>query len=210
MVKIAVSVTSLSEWEQAEEFGADLIELRLDLTEHPENLLSAALRKKPEAPLIVTMRSVEEGGLFSGTDDAWFTAVQPWAEVAAYVDIEQRWATFAPVVRDHGTGIIASVHRNDMPSQDGLDRILRDLRAYGDIPKIVVTPSSRADVLGLCSFTLAAGNPVCTGVMGTAFRYARVLLTLFGSELAYCHAGTPTAGGQFHVAEFRDVLEKIQ
>lgn len=210
MVKIAVSVTSLPEWEQAEKSGADLIELRLDLIEHPDRLLRAAVRRISETPIIVTMRSVEEGGRFSGTDDDWYAAVEPWIDGAAYVDIEQQWASFAPQVCESGAGIIASVHRSDMPPLDGLGRILQNLRAYGDIPKIVVTPSSRADVLDLCSFTLAAGDPVCTGVMGSAFRYARLLLPLFGSVLAYCHAGTPTAGGQFHVAEFRDILERMQ
>ncbi len=61
------------------------------------------------------------------------------------------------------------------------------------------------DLLALCSYTLAAGKPLCTGVSGTQFRYARALLPLFGSELVYTHAGTPTAAGQYHIREFREL-----
>jgi 3-dehydroquinate dehydratase-1 len=38
--------------------------------------------------------------------------------------------------------------------------------------------------------------------MGSSFRYARAVLPLFGSELAYCHMGETTAEGQYSVEEF--------
>jgi 3-dehydroquinate dehydratase-1 len=78
----------------------------------------------------------------------------------------------------------------------------RELRAYGDIPKIVVTPENDADVIELLTFTEAAAKPVCTGVMGSEFRHARAMLPLFGSEFVYCHTGSPTAAGQYSVEEF--------
>lgn len=209
-LKIAVSVSSRAEWERAEGLGADLIELRLDLLQESDVLPPAKGRWAGGVPLIVTLRSSEEGGRFSGTQEAWYATIEPWCEAAAYIDIEERWASCAPAVRDRGPAIIASVHRSDMPHRHELDRIARDLRAYGDIPKMVVTPGSKADVLDLCGFTLETEKPVCTGVMGEGFRFARVMLPLFGSEIAYCHAGTPTAAGQFHITEFRDMLGRMQ
>ena len=85
----------------------------------------------------------------------------------------------------------------------------RELRAYGDIPKIIVTPSSIEDVIDLISFTCAAKKPICTGVMGPSFRYARAMLPFFGSELIYCHCGTATAEGQYSVREYVEIMQRL-
>jgi 3-dehydroquinate dehydratase-1 len=78
----------------------------------------------------------------------------------------------------------------------------QELRSYGDIPKIIVTPANEDDIIDLIAFTRAAKKPICTGVMGSSFRSARAILPLFGSEFVYCHTGTPTADGQYSVTEF--------
>ena len=86
-----------------------------------------------------------------------------------------------------------------LPVLFGLEQ---ELRAYGDIPKIIVTPENEDDLIDLIAFTRAAKKPICTGVMGARFRYARAILPLFGSELVYCHTGDPTAAGQYSVKEY--------
>ena len=91
-----------------------------------------------------------------------------------------------------------------MPSPGELAGIARELRRYGDIPKIVVRPGSEQDILELLAFTLSAEKPVCTGVQGEAYRYARVILPLFGSELVYTHAGTPGAHGTVLPRRFQE------
>jgi 3-dehydroquinate dehydratase-1 len=78
----------------------------------------------------------------------------------------------------------------------------QELRSYGDIPKIIVTPTNEDDLIDLIAFTRAAKKPICTGVMGAQFRYARAILPLFGSAFVYCHTGVPTAEGQYSVEEF--------
>jgi 3-dehydroquinate dehydratase-1 len=85
----------------------------------------------------------------------------------------------------------------------------RELRAYGDIPKIIITPQNEDDVIDLIAFTRAASKPICTGVLGDRFRYARAILPLFGSELVYCSVGTPIAEGQYTVEEFRTLLRML-
>jgi 3-dehydroquinate dehydratase-1 len=92
-----------------------------------------------------------------------------------------------------------------MPSREELERIERELRAYGDIPKIVVRAGSEADLLELLRFTLGAAKPICTGVLGEEYRFARAILPFFGSGLAYTHAGTQGAPGQFSLEDFRKV-----
>jgi len=85
---------------------------------------------------------------------------------------------------------------------DSLFSLERELRSYGDIPKIIVTPSNEDDLINLILFTKEAKKPICTGVMGASFRYTRAILPLFGSELVYCYVGNPTAAGQYSVKEY--------
>ncbi|NYT05216.1 MAG: type I 3-dehydroquinate dehydratase [Methanomicrobiales archaeon] len=199
-MKIVVSVMNAGSIREAVAEHPDLLELRLDAL--------AGLKPARDLPLpvIATLRSREEGGFFSGDQTEWYSIVRPWAGTAAYIDIEERYAACAPVVKAEGSAVIASVHLPGMPSEAELERIERRLRAYGDIPKIVVTPSSRDDILTLLHFTLHAEKPICTGVLGQEWRHARVLLPLYGSGLAYCHAGIAAASGQYHVRELKQLL----
>jgi len=128
--------------------------------------------------------------------------LSPVIPFSDYVDIEQQYAENAPAIRMVGKQVIASSHEGRMLPLSELFHLERNLRAFGDIPKIIVTPESEDDLIDLISFTTAAKKPICTGVMGSGFRYARAILPLFGSELVYCHTGTPTAEGQYSVEEF--------
>ncbi len=133
---------------------------------------------------------------------AWYEKIQPVVPLVEYIDIEQRFASYAPRVREAGKMIIASHHSAGMISLHDLFMLERELRTYGDMVKIIVTPGDEEDIIDLISFTHTIQNPVCTGVMGTQFRYARAILPLFGSHLVYCNTGTPTAAGQYSVEEF--------
>jgi len=159
--------------------------------------------------IIVTMRSLDEGGEFTGTPEMWYDSVLKWTDLADFVDIERAYAQYAPSIKAGGAGIIASAHLKTMLPAESLNALEDELRSFGEIPKIVVTPKTQDDLLTLLSFTLHARKPVCTGVMGSDFRYARALLPLFGSHLAYCYVGTPTAGGQYHINDLRKITEML-
>lgn len=207
-MQIVVSLQNPEDIAEAERLGADLIELRLDLMTAEglsrDRLLAA------RAPRILTLRSVMEGGRFGGSPADWFSAIAPLAAGADYVDVERRFSEHAAAIRDMGSRIVASCHRRDMPSPGELREIEESLRSYGDIPKIVVSPGSERDVLDLLSFTLSAEKPICTGVMGARYSFARAILPLFGSAWAYCHMGAPTASGQFHIREMRELASLLE
>ena len=205
-MKIAASLTDPKDAPAASAAGADLIELRLDLVRGDRLAAVKACRDLSALPLIATLRSVEEGGMYSGSPDAWFREIGPLLPHVDYVDIEQRFAVHADAIRSGDVTVIASCHMPGMPSLFELFGLERELLAFGDIPKIVVTPKNEEDIIEMISFTHAAKKPVCTGVMGAGFRYARLVLPLFGSEFAYCHAGTPTAEGQYSVAEVKEAM----
>ncbi|WAC04177.1 MAG: type I 3-dehydroquinate dehydratase [Methanoregula sp.] len=189
--------------------GADLIEIRLDLCEGDVLKRVRECREQARLPVIATLRSAEEGGRFKGDSGDWIRVIRPVLPHVDYVDIEQRFSTHADVVRAKDVAVIASYHTKDMPSLFELFGRERELRAYGDIPKVVATPRNEEDIIEMISFTHAARKPVITGVMGEGFRYARLILPLFGSEFIYCHAGAPTADGQYSVAEAKEAMKLL-
>jgi 3-dehydroquinate dehydratase I len=203
-MKIVAALTDPTRAVMAQEQGADIIEFRLDLfgSDPVEKAKRALAPGDITLPVIATLRSAQEGGQFSGTGEEWMEVLTPLIPLVDYVDIEQHFAAHAPAVWAAKKMVIASCHEAGMLSLAELFQTERNLRAFGDIPKIVVAPQSEDDLLDLISFTNAAKKPICTGVMGSQFRYARAILPLFGSELVYCNTGNPTAEGQYSVEEF--------
>lgn len=203
-MRCAVSVPDLPLIKPAIAGGADVIEVRLDLTGHiPGHFASETFSGLP-LPLIFTLRSAEEGGLFAGGADEWWEIIRPFLPFATYVDVESRFACHAPRLKAAGKTVIASHHTPSMPDPGTLAELESRLRSYGDIPKIVVSPASESDILSLLSFTLNAGKPVITSIMGTGFRYARLMLPLFGSYLIFCHCGQAASPGQYHLEEWKE------
>ena len=203
--RIVVSVATTSDLPAALEADADFIELRLDLL----NTDSATLKGLTidARSIIVTVRSSTEGGAFSGTAEEWWDLVRPWCERANYIDVERQFAKYSHRVRKCGTKVLGSAHLDHMPSGDELEALLDEINAYADFAKIIVTPNTYDDVLTLVDFTHRNTNrPICTGVMGDEFRFARILLSYVGSALIYCHVGTGTAAGQYNIEEVRQVF----
>ena len=207
-MKTVVALTDPADIDTAASSGADYIELRIDLF-HAE---PGTLCRKVTVPFIVTLRSVHEGGRFSGSPAEWWEIVEPWCSYAAYIDIEQRFSEYAQKVRERGPQVIASLHLPDTPDTHTLHTHEQTLREYGDIPKIITTPHTKEELLCLLSFTAAtaAKRPICAGTMGSELRFGRVLAGLFGSEMVYCHFGTPTAEGQYHINEMQEIMHLLE
>lgn len=201
-MKIIAALTDPTHAARAQKQGADLIELRVDLYDGDLVNLVKKAKAACSLPVILTLRSAPEGGQFFGDADAWMETVRPLLPYADYVDIEQPFALHAAAIHTAGKKIIASHHTGQMIPLYILFVLERELRAFGDLPKIIVTPKTNEDLLELMSFTQAAQKPLITGIMGAEFRHARALLPLFGSEFVYCHTGVPTAAGQYSVEEF--------
>jgi 3-dehydroquinate dehydratase-1 len=201
-MQIVASLTDPSQAAKAQAQGAELLEIRFDLMDgDPVDIISQC-RAISHLPLIATLRSAQEGGRYFGSPEEWARKIAPVIPLVDYIDVEQQFAGESGPVRQAKKTIIASHHVAEMLPLPVLFVLELELRAYGDIPKIIVTPQNEDDLIDLIAFTRTAKKPVCTGVMGSAFRYARAILPLFGSELAYCHAGVPAAEGQYSVAEF--------
>jgi 3-dehydroquinate dehydratase-1 len=204
-MKIVAALTDPAHAAMAQEQGADIIELRLDLFSGDLREHARRSREAVTLPIIATLRSAPEGGRYFGNAEEWMERISPLVPLVDYIDIEQRFSAHAPAIRAVGKQVISSCHEARMPPLDELFQLERNLRAFGDIPKIIVTPQDEDDLIDLISFTSAAKKPICTGVMGSRFRAARAILPLFGSEFVYCHTGTPAAAGQYSVEEFDQI-----
>jgi 3-dehydroquinate dehydratase-1 len=201
-MKIVAALTDPVHAARAQAQGADIVELRFDMMEgDPVNLVRTC-KEHCSLPVIATIRSAPEGGQFFGDAEEWFEKISPVLPLVDFVDIEQRFAGFSAQIKKAKKSIISSYHTGQMPPLFELFQLERDLRTYGDIVKIIVTPVHTEDIIELIEFTHAIKEPLCTGVMGTQFRYARVILPLFGSQLIYCSAGTATAAGQYSVEDY--------
>jgi 3-dehydroquinate dehydratase-1 len=192
----------------AREAGADLVELRLDRFSGGLTGETVAILEENILPLILTVRSRQEGGGFSGFPENWTEVAGPFLPYASYVDLEQQFAGFAPEMKRLRKTVIASFHHDGMLSGGELETMASVLRQYG-IPKIVVKPGTPDDVLAFCSFTSHTEKPVITSIMGGEYRFTRILLPLFGSSMIFCYAGIPAAEGQFTVPEARQILTPL-
>jgi len=208
-MKIVAALTDPAHAVMAQEQGADLIELRLDLFSGDLAEHARRCRERVALPIIATLRSGQEGGRYFGSPEEWMSRLSPVIPFADFVDVEQQFAGNAAAIRMVGKKVIASCHEGRMLPLTELFQLERNLRAFGDIPKIIVTPGCEDDIIDLISFTTAVKKPICTGVMGPDFRYARAILPLFGSEFVYCHTGTPTAEGQYSVEEFVQIRKLL-
>ena len=209
-MKIVAALADPAHAARAREQGADIVELRFDLMAgDPVNLLQTC-KDVCSLPVIATIRSAQEGGQFFGDAGEWFERIRPVFPLVEYIDVEQRFASYALRIKDAGKQIIASHHSGKMMTLHELCILERDLRTFGDIVKIIVTPRNEEDIIELIAFTHAIKRPVCTGVMGEQFQYARTILPLFGSELVYCNVGNATAAGQYTVEEFIKLMQLMK
>jgi 3-dehydroquinate dehydratase-1 len=209
-MKIVAALTDPGHASDAQEQGADIIELRFDLMAGDPVRHIQTCRELCSLPVIATIRSAQEGGQFFGDCAAWFERIRPVIPLADYIDVEQQFSSCSPLIKETGKQIIASCHSGQMPSLPDLFILERDLRMFGNIVKIIVTPRNEEDIIELIIFTHAVKKPVCTGVMGAQFRFARAILPQFGSELVYCHTGTRTAEGQYSVQEFVSLAKMLK
>jgi 3-dehydroquinate dehydratase-1 len=209
-MKLAVSVSDPEDIATALAYQPDLIELRLDLMPGIAPGILEDCLSGSDIPVILTLRSRDEGGQFAGSPVAWEKAVESYLDLPDYVDVEERYRSAAPGISARGCSIIASWHTFSMPSRECLDEKHKTLREYGDIPKIITVPGDENDVLALCRFTSETEKPLITGTMGPAFRFSRIFLLFFGSWAAFCHCGKPAAPGQFHISEAREMLRLLR
>lgn len=219
---------------KAAEMGADLLEIRLDLL-GIRNLETAAetiqkVKSETGLPVILTNRSVTEGGKWEGKEDDRIklltnllsTNLLSLKDGPDAVDIElsagrEERDQVIKVARAYGKTVIISSHNfSKTPAFQEMKTILEEAFLAGaDIAKLAVMPQSRRDVLDLLRVALdarEAGNAVCTIAMGKLGKHTRVIAPFYGSVLTYSAVDNEVsaAPGQFKVDEVKKIMELLE
>lgn len=212
--------------------GVDALELRADLLS-PSNQLPttptipplafvaaqlAALRQRSTLPIVFTVRTQSQGGMFpDDAEDAAFALMELAIKSGCeYVDLECRWspARMHKLVKAKQSSlIICSWHdwtgRLKWDSEEMLQRYALASK-YGDIIKLVSKAESVLDNFALLKFrdTKQDGKPLMTMNMGTEGQLSRILSPVFG-PLTSPLMPTRAAPGQLSFAEVQTGLHLL-
>ena len=203
--------------EEAERKDADLIEIRLDLLNSDINLEDIKIHT--DMVKIGTLRSSNQGGMFSGSEEARFQTLLNASRAGFdYIDIEDSVENLEikiKSIKELGTKIIISHHNMEStPTLSELENILdRNSQFKGDVYKIVTTAKSIEDSLIALSFLNTASknfNIVCFA-MGDYGKISRVISPFFGGffTMASIKKGDETAKGQLTIDDLKVIYQKI-
>ncbi|MFH0786085.1 MAG: type I 3-dehydroquinate dehydratase [Pseudomonadota bacterium] len=224
--RICVSILAKSNQEALNKMnqgiGADhILELRIDGIRRV-NVKRLLAHKKGE--ILITNRSREEGGFFTGGETERVALLMEAAALGAdYVDLEMR--TGAPLIAElkekiktlqTDTRLILSYHNHEKtPGLRDLKKKLEEGKQAGaDIVKIVPYAREVADnlrVLGLIPYARKKGLKVIAFCMGEKGRLSRIMAPGLGSCLTYASwtKGMESASGQMTVKELKQVFRLL-
>ena len=201
----------------------DLLEWRIDgfaPAGEIEPILAAlaSLRQTiGEIPLILTCRSVQEGGIQAVPLEDRIKLLESMLQtgLADIVDFEisNGEAAVSRIVqstRANQAKLILSYHDFQRTPEPGfmIEMLTEAQRLGADIAKLAVMPQDYQDVLDLLGATLKARNevlaiPAITIAMGEIGRLTRIAGALFGSDISFALDQQSSAPGQIPVDELR-------
>lgn len=204
----------------------DIVEWRIDWLDNlsqknVDTILGLLRRKFPSTPLLVTFRSLNEGGA-GDLDQLSYVNLLSRIIVsgqADLVDVELFSGVMEPLVEmahRQGVAVVGSSHDfQQTPDESEIVARLERMIALGcDIPKIAVMPQSAQDVLILLSATELTREkypevPIVTMSMGQLGMVSRLSGEIFGSAITFGSAGQASAPGQVAVKELREILKLL-
>src|SRR6266516_8064149 len=199
--------------------GADLVELRADLSNDPRPETLPALLARLGAggrPVILTTRAAAEGGrpMDEARRRALYTSGLPHADA---IDVEIASTALAaelvPQARAAGKTVMLSAHAlHATPPAAALLELVDRAEALGaDLTKLVTHARNLGDLRVLLEVTLVArARGIVTLATGPAGPLSRVVLPAAGSLLTYGHLGRPTAPwGQLPIAPLAGLRRRL-
>ena len=200
-MQIVASVTSFDDVAKVKDV-ADVIELRLDLFEKIPQIGELEQIKKSK---IITVRKIEDGGRFSGSEEERLSLLRKYSEFADFVDVE---FNCDENFFDMNCRIIESYHNFDKtPDYEFLKELVDNKR--GDFFKIATLGKSKKDVLTIVRILSDYDNAIAF-LMGEEFAFTRIMSLFLGSPFIYCHAGNSVAKGQFEVHEAHEIIKRLR
>ncbi|MEM4283515.1 MAG: type I 3-dehydroquinate dehydratase [Candidatus Caldarchaeum sp.] len=219
--RICVSVYGENEENLAEnirrgfEKGADLAEVRLDLSGY-NSVESLAEKLRPFADrLVLTLRPMGEGGKSSLPVEERVKILRRLADIRpAYIDLELSTLKQYPAdeFRRAGVKVIASWHSfESTPDDDSLSRLCEECLRHGDVAKVVTFSTGPRDNIRVISlYTKYPPRRLIAFCMGEQGWITRILSMAADAPIAYAALGdAKTAPGQLTLEEMLMMRENI-
>ncbi len=205
----------------------DLIELRIDFYENIHDLkqvheLLLQVRQQTNLPLLLTYRSLKEGGHIQLTDQEYLSLVQTACQSGCVdiVDIELESGNMlvyqlVEIAHQNHVKVLMSYHDFEKtPTVMEMKERLEKMEIMGaDICKIAVMPFSYKDVIQLLNTTMEMSQkltkPLVTMSMGKIGKITRIVGELVGSSITFASVGQSSAPGQLTLEEMQTLLEVI-
>jgi len=196
--------------------GADFVEFRFDFFKPDLVMPAAESVDGVKNRAVFTLRSVSQGGKFSGTEEERMRLLRKLAEKRPMlVDVEletlQKNDNLADYLELANIPVLVSWHNFEgTPATEDLSKILTEMRLYSNYAKIVTMAKSVSDSLRLLDlYENAIGLYPIIFAMGEAGVLTRVLCTMYGAPFTYAALETAVAPGQLTVAQMRKLYDRI-
>jgi 3-dehydroquinate dehydratase-1 len=199
------------------DFIFDIAEIRWDMigTEKMSVLSSCRQIEKAGTPVILTIRSAQEGGAWEGDEARRLALYREALPHVSAVDVEIASSIFQPMIKAAHKArktVIGSFHDFDRtPDAEELRAVIQTGRRAGaDIVKIATVIDGPSDISVLFSVLNKEGSkPLCLIGMGQHGVATRVTLACKGSCLAYGYADRSAAPGQTPSSTLMRRLRKL-
>ncbi|MDP2928673.1 MAG: type I 3-dehydroquinate dehydratase [Candidatus Omnitrophota bacterium] len=210
--KIAVSVNDTADEKRVKSLNADILEIRVDQFKilDPEYVNRVIARvKKIGIPLILTVRSHEEGGEKNLPDELKLRIFKSAISLVDAVDIELKSPVISEVVKiakKNKKLIIVSWHNFKLtPGDRALKGILNDaLKKGAQLVKVAVRARKADDVNRLMKFTMQnRASNLITISLGKVGRISRLIFPMAGSLITYAYITKPSGPGQTPLKDLR-------
>ena len=207
--------------------NCDLIELRIDFYENIHDLkqvheLLLQVRQQTNLPLLLTYRSLKEGGHIQLSDQEYLSLVQTACQSGCVdiVDIELESGNMlvyqlVEIAHQNHVKVLMSYHDFEKtPAVLEMKERLEKMEIMGaDICKIAVMPFSYKDVIQLLNTTMEMSQrltrPLVTMSMGKIGKITRIVGELVGSSITFASVGQSSAPGQLTLEDMQTLLEVI-
>ena len=193
----------LSQLDSFQDLTYDLIELRIDYYQDMKDnekvkCLLRKLRAQTDVPLLLTYRSLKEGGCIQLSDQEYKKLIQ-----------------LVEIAHQNKIKVVMSNHdfQGTPSSHDMMDRLEKMEILGGDICKLAVMPQTYKDVIRLLNVTLEMSErlntPVVTMSMGELGKISRIAGELTGSSITFASGHQASAPGQIPANQLNALLEAI-
>lgn len=197
--------------------GADFVEIRFDFLKPSEVMVAVDLIGEDRGRCVFTLRSKEQGGKFSGTEEERLRLLRKLAEAKPMmVDVELQTLQSNDNLADYlelaSIPTVVSWHDFEKtPANEELSAILTEMRIFSSYVKVVTTAQHTDDALRILTlYEKAVGLHPIIFAMGETGIITRVLSTLYGAPYTYAALEKAVAPGQLTVVQMRKLYDGIK